>query len=96
MIQSRRERIYSVDAKLYLSEEQHYPSLLIELEDILAEEAASYEAMPDGPKQSDRGAVSKDAQVCLQRAIKALGKVVGGKKKTQELLDEVHENLRMV
>ena len=52
--------------------------------------------MPDGPKQSDRGAASKDAQVCLQRAIKALGKVVGGKKKTQELLDEVHENLRMV
>ena len=96
MIQSRRERIYSVDAKLYLSEEQHYPSLLNELEDILAEEAASYEAMPEGPKQSDRGAESKEAQVCLQRAIKALGKVVGGKKKTQELLDEVHENLRMV
>ena len=96
MIQSRRERIYSVDAKLYLSEEQHYPSLLNELEDILEEEIASYEAMPDGPKQSDRGAASKDAQVCLQRAIKALGKVVGGKKKTQELLDEVHENLRMV
>lgn len=96
MIQSRRERIYSVDAKLYLSEEQHYPSLLNELEDILEEEIASFEAMPDGPKQSDRGAASKDAQVCLQRAIKALGKVVGGKKKTQELLDEVHENLRMV
>ena len=96
MIQSRRERIYSVDAKLYLSEEQHYPSLLNELEDILEEEIASFEAMPDGPKQSDRGASSKDAQVCLQRAIKALGKVVGGKKKTQELLDEVHENLRMV
>ena len=96
MIESRRERIYSVDAKLYLSEEQHYPSLLNELEDILEEEIASFEAMPDGPKQSDRGAASKDAQVCLQRAIKALGKVVGGKKKTQELLDEVHENLRMV
>ena len=96
MIQSRRERIYSVDATLYLSEEQHYPSLLNELEDILEEEIASFEAMPDGPKQSDRGAASKDAQVCLQRAIKALGKVVGGKKKTQELLDEVHENLRMV
>ena len=85
-----------MDAKLYLSEEQHYPSLLNELEDILEEEIASFEAMPDGPKQSDRGAASKDAQVCLQRAIKALGKVVGGKKKTQELLDEVHENLRMV
>ena len=96
MIQSRRERIYSVDAKLYLSEEQHYPSLLNELEDILEEEIASFEAMPDGPKQSDRGAASKDAQVCLQRAIKALGKVVDGKKKTQELLDEVHDNLRMV
>ena len=47
MIQSRRERIYSVDAKLYLSEEQHYPSLLNELEDILEEEIASYEAMPE-------------------------------------------------
>ena len=96
MIQSRRERIYSVDAKLYLSEEQHYPSLLNELEDILEEEIASFEAMPDGPKQSDRGAASKDAQVCLQRAIKALGKVVDGKRKTQELMDEVHENLRLV
>ena len=96
MIQSRRKQIYSIDAKLYLSEEQHYPSLLNELEDILEEEIASFEAMPDGPKQSDRGAESKEAQVCLQRAIKALGKVVGGKKKTQELLDEVHENLRMV
>ena len=96
MIQSRRERIYSVDTKLYLSEEQHYPSLLNELEDILEEETASYEAMPEGPKQSDRGAESKEAQVCLQRAIKALSKVVDGKRKTQELMDEVHENLRLV
>ena len=94
MIQSRRKRIYSIDAKLYLFNE--YAPLLNELEIILSEEVASFEAMPDGPKQSDRGAASKDAQVCLQRAIKALGKVVGGKKKTQELLDEVHENLRMV
>ena len=96
MIQSRRERIYSVDAKLYLSEEQHYPSLLNELEDILEEEIASYEAMPEGPKQSDRGAASRDAQDHLKRAIKALGKVVDGKRKTQELMDEVHDNLRLV
>ena len=95
MNQSRRDRIYSIDAKLYLSEEQHYPSLLNELEDILAEEAASYEAMPEGPKQSDRGAKSKEAQDHLKRVIRALGKVVDGKK-TQELLDEVHENLRSV
>ena len=94
MIQSRRERIYSVDAKLYLFNE--YAPLLNELEDILEEEIASYEAMPEGPKQSDRGAESKEAQVCLQRAIKALGKVVDGKRKTQELMDEVHDNLRLV
>ena len=96
MIQSRRERIYSVDAKLYLSEEQHYPSLLNELEDILEEEIASFEAMPDGPKQSDRGAESKNSQDHLQKAIKALGKVVDGKRKTQELMDEVHDDLRLV
>ena len=95
MIQSRRERIYSVDAKLYLSEEQHYPSLFNELEDILEKEIASYEAMPEGPKQSDRGAASRDAQDHLKRAIKALGKVVDGKK-TQEILDEVHDDLRLV
>ena len=90
MIQSRRKRVYSIDAGLYLCD-GGYGDYLNELEDILEEEIASYEAMPDGPKQSDRGAESKEAQVCLQRAIKALGKVVDGKKKTQELLDEVHD-----
>ena len=94
MIQSRRERIYSVDAKLYLFNE--YAPLLNELEDILEEEIASYEAMPEGPKQSDRGAASRDAQDHLKRAIKALGKVVDGKRKTQELMDEVQDNLRLV
>ena len=93
MIQSRRKQIYSIDAKLYLFNE--YAPLLNELEDILEEEIASYEAMPEGPKQSDRGAASRDAQDHLKRAIKALSKVVNGKK-TQELLDEVHENLRLV
>ena len=95
MIQSRRKRVYSIDAGLYLCD-GGYGDFLNELEDILEEEIASYEAMPEGPKQSDRGAASRDAQDHLKRAIKALGKVVGGKKKTQELLDEVHENLRMV
>ena len=52
--------------------------------------------MPEGPKQSDRGAASRDAQDHLKRAIKALGKVVDGKRKTQELMDEVHDNLRLV
>ena len=53
--------------------------------------------MYTSPKQSDRGAASKDAQDDhLKRAIKALGKVVDGRKKNQELLDEVHENLRAV
>ena len=93
MIQSRRKRIYSIDAKLYLFNE--YAPLLNELEIILSEEVASYEAMSEGLKQCDRGAASREAQACFQRAIKALSKVVDGKK-TQELLDEVHENLRMV
>ena len=94
MIQSRRNRIYSIDARLYLYDE--YTSLLDELKDILADEEADYELMPEGPKQSDRGAASRNAQFCLQRAIKNLGKIVDGKKKTQELMDEVHENLRAV
>ena len=95
MIQSRRKQIYSIDAKLYLFDEQNFPSLLSELEGILYEEVASYEAMPEGPKQCDRGTESKGAQDHLKRAIVALGKVVEGKK-SQELLDEVHENLRAV
>lgn len=96
MIQSRRKRIYSVDAKLYLSDEQHYQSLLNEIEIILEEETASYEAMPEGIQDSSRGAESRDAQACLLRAIKALGRVVDGKKKNQELMDEIHVNLRAV
>ena len=56
MIQGRRKRIYSVDAKLYLSDEQHYQSLLNEIEIILEEETASYEAMPEGIQDSSRGA----------------------------------------
>ena len=93
MIQSRRKQIYSIDAKLYLFNE--YAPLLNELEIILSEEEASYEAMPEGPKQCDRGTESKEAQDHLKRAIKALSKVVDGKK-TQELMDEVHDNLRLV
>lgn len=94
MIQSRRERIYSVDAKLYLFNE--YAPLLNDLKDVLEEETTDYETMPEGLQDSNRGTESRDAQACLQRAIKALSKVVEGKKKAQELMDEVHENLRMV
>lgn len=94
MIQSRRERIYSVDAKLYLFSE--YAPLLNDLKDILEEETTDYETMPEGLKDSNRGTESRDAHACLQRAIKALSKVVEGNKKAQELMDEVHENLRAV
>ena len=53
--------------------------------------------MPEGLRDSDRGKESSDAQECLRRAIKALGKVVDGKRKQQqELLDEVHMNRRAV
>ena len=95
MIQSRRKRIYSIDARLYLCDDG-YGDILNELETILDEEMASFEAMPDGPKQSDRGAESQNSQAHLQRAIKALSKVVDGKKRAQELMDEGHENLRLV
>ena len=93
MTQSRRERIYAIDAKLYLFDDESYPSLLNELEGILDEEMADYNSMPEGMQQSGRGAESRDAQVYLQRAIKGLSK---GRKKTQELMDEIHENLRSV
>ena len=95
MIQSRRKRVYSIDAGLYLCD-GGYDDFLNELKYILDEEVADYESMPEGPKQSDRGAASRDAQDHLKRAIKALGKVVDGKRKTQELMDEVHDNLRLV
>ena len=54
--------------------------------------------MPEGIQDGDRGTESRDAQSHLQRAIKALGEVKDGKKKQkmQELMDEVHENLRAV
>ena len=93
MIQSRRNRIYTIDAKLYLLDE--YASRLNELESILDEEAADYEAMPEGSRQSDRGEESRQAQAYLQKVVKALGKVVDGKRK-QELMDIVHENLRFL
>ena len=95
MIQSRRKRVYSIDAGLYLCD-GGYDDFLNELKYILDEEVADYESMPEGPKQSDRGTESKNSQDHLQRVIKALSKVVDGKRKTQELVDEVHDNLRLV
>ena len=94
MIQSRRNRIYSIDAKLYLYES--YDFLLRELDGILQEEIDEYNSMPEGLQDGSRGAESRDAQACLLRAIKALGRVVDGKKKNQELMDEIHVNLRAV
>ena len=93
MTQERRKRIYSIDAKLYLFDTENHPSLLNELEAILDEEVADFNSMPEGLQQSGRGAESRDAQAYLQKAIKGLGLVTNGKKKT---LDEVHENLRWV
>lgn len=97
MVQSRREQIYSIDAKLYLYEDG-YASLLNDLESILEEEVASFAAMPEGMQDSGRGAESRNAQISLQKAKKALKEVVDkiNRRKTQELLDEVHENLRAV
>ena len=89
MIQNRRKRIYSVDAKLYLY-------VLRELEGILQEEIDEYNSMPEGLQDGGRGVESRDAQTHLQKAIKALDRVVNGKKKNQELIDEVHVNLRAV
>ena len=96
MVQSRREQIYSIDAKLYLYEDG-YASLLNDLESILEEEVSSFSAMPEGLQDSGRGAESRNAQISLQKAIKALKEVVDKKnrRKTQELMDEVHENLRV-
>ena len=98
MIQIRREQIYSTDAKLYLCEEDAYIFLLNELQSILEEEVSSVEAMPEGLQDSDRGLESRNAQTCLQKAIKALREVTDKKnrRKTQELMDEVHANLRAV
>lgn len=97
MVQSRREQIYSIDAKLYLYEDG-YASFLNDLESILEEEVASFAAMPEGMQDSGCGAESRNAQISLQKAIKALKEVVDKKnrRKTQELMDEVHENLRVV
>ena len=97
MVQSRREQIYSIDAKLYLYEDG-YASLLNDLESILEEEVASFAAMPEGMQDSGRGAESRNAQTYLKKAIKALREVVDKKnrRKTQELMDEVHDNLRAI
>ena len=97
MVQSRREQIYSIDAKLYLYEDG-YASLLNDLESILEEEVASFAAMPEGMQDSGRGAESRNAQISLQKAIKSLKEVVDKKnrRKAQELMDEVHDNLRAV
>ena len=90
MIQTRRDQIHSIDAKLYLY--GPLPSLLNELEAILDEETGDFNMMPEGLRDSGRGVESREAQIYLQKAIKGLS----GKKKTQELLDEVHECLGWV
>ena len=99
MIQSRRNRVYSVDARLFLYDEG-YGSLLYELKDILDEEVTDFNNMPEGLQDSGRGTESRDAQACLQRAIKALTEVVDRRKlsngRMQELMDEVHGSLRSV
>lgn len=98
MIQSRRDQIYSIDAKLYLWGEDDYILLLNDLESILEEEVSSFSAMPEGMQDSSRGAESRNAQISLQKAIKSLKEVVDKKnrRKAQELMDEVHDNLRAV
>jgi hypothetical protein len=99
MIQSRRNRVYSVDARLFLYEEGYGP-LLNELRDILDEEVADFNNMPEGLQDSGRGSESRDAQVYLQKAIKALTEVTDRKRisngKMQELMDEIHSSLRSV
>lgn len=54
--------------------------------------------MPEGMQDSGRGAESRNAQISLQKAIKSLKEVVDKKnrRKAQELMDEVHDNLRVV
>ena len=64
MIQSRRNRIHTIDAKLYLFD-GGYDSLLRELEGILQEEIDEYNAMAEGMQDSGRGVESRDAQACL-------------------------------
>ena len=59
MVQSRREQIYSIDAKLYLYEDG-YASLLNDLESILEEEVSSFSAMPEGLQDNGRGAESRN------------------------------------
>lgn len=92
MIQTRRDQIHSIDAKLYLFGAESHPSLLNELEAILEEEISDFNSMPEGLRDSGRGVESREAQIYLQKAIKGLS----GKKKTQDLMDEVHDNLRLV
>ena len=79
MIQSRRNRIYSIDAKLYLYES--YDFLLRELDGILQEEIDEYNSMPEGLQDGGRGVESREAQTCLQRAIKALREFMDKKNK---------------
>ena len=50
--------------------------------------------MPDGQLDGARGTESRNAQACLERAVKAL--TSGRRKKAQEQMDIVHENLRVV
>lgn len=96
MTQSRRNQIHSIDAKLYLYDMHSYPALLDELNDFLSEEVDEFNSMAEGMQDSGRGVESRDAQECLRRAIGVLKKIVDGKKRTQELLDTIHENLRAV
>ena len=60
MVQSRREQIYSIDAKLYLWGEEDYVFLLNDLESILEEEVSSFSAMPEGLQDNGRGAESRN------------------------------------
>ena len=59
MVQRIRERVYSIDAKLYLCDEEDFTFLLNELESILDEEAASFGTMPEGLQESGRGLESR-------------------------------------
>lgn len=82
MIQTRRKRIHTIDAKLYLYPEESYPPLLTELETILNEELSEFEKMPDGQLDGQRGSESRNAQACLGRAIKGL---TGSRKKRRRI-----------
>ena len=87
-----------LSSKLYLCDEEDFTFLLNELESILDEEAASFGTMPEGLQESGRGLESRNAQAYLQKAVKALREVTDKKnrRKMQELMDEVHANLRAV